>query len=246
MNLEIPKGMINANAHCHLNTEMLTNKLVVGLMGYRRSGKDSIAKELVSTYGYKRIALGDSLKREINQYAKEIVYEDLRSKDINLGFDQIDFLSEDDSIKEILRPYMIYYGQSLRRINGSFTWTNKAFEEIRESDKVVISDLRREEELAIFRDSIFTKNRQAEHLIYAGILDTEEEVQFNQTYESILFHVNQFGLEDDDELTAKAIRKGQEEWLFADTFYIDSRIPDNKRENYIKTQVFLMHSKYIL
>ena len=71
-------------------------------------------------------------------------------------------------------------------------------------------------------------------------------IEYEQSYTSILFHINQYKLQDKDELTVKAIQKAQEDWLIADTIYIDSRIPEDKREIYIKKIASLMHEKYYL
>ena len=43
--------------------------MIIGLTGYARSGKDTVAKILVDNYGYKRIAFADKIREllvEIN------------------------------------------------------------------------------------------------------------------------------------------------------------------------------------
>jgi hypothetical protein len=247
MNIEIPKHLIHENEDITLKTDLLNNKLIVGCCGQSRSGKDTLAKELSETYGYKRIAFGDALKETMNEHLKEIVHQDLLSKRIDIPLEKINFLEEKDKlIKEALRPYMIFFGEEMRRINGKFYWIHKAFEKIGDSNKVVISDVRRIDELDIFRGNVMSQNRQLENLIYAGYHDTENIVNFDQKFESILFHINQYKLQDKDELTVKAIQMAHEDWLFADTIYIDSRIPEDHRETYIKTKTYLMHTKYSL
>ncbi len=247
MNLTIPEELIFKNQHNVLNTSSLNGKLIVGCMGYSRSGKDTIAAELVAKHGYKRIAFGDTLKEEMNKYLRDIVSADLASKYIDIPAENINFLEDkDQKIKEILRPYMIWCGEELRRINGKFYWMHKAFEKTKGSDKIVISDIRRIDELDLFRGNMFSQLRQVENLIYAGHFNTEEVVNFNQKFESILFHVNQYKLEERDDLTVKAIQRAHEDWLFADTINIDSRIEVDKRKTYIQTVTNLIQTRYKL
>ncbi len=252
MNLEIPKEMIDEGAHHHLNTELLNGKLILGMMGYSRSGKDTLARVFVDSQSYQRIAFGDSLKEEMNKHLKEVVAADLKSKYIDIPFEKINFLEEKDKmVKEILRPYMIWFGEELRRINGKYYWMHKAFEKIK-SDKGIfvtilnLGNIRRVDELDIFRGNMFSKSRQVTNLIYAGHLNTEEVVSFEEKYDSVLFHINQYKLEEKDELTVKAIQRAHEDWLFADTIHIDSRIEEEKRDGYIKTIAHIMKTKYNL
>ncbi len=63
MNLDIPIELID-NASHEINYDNLDNKVLIGLMGYARSGKDTIAKFLVSRLGFKRLSFADTLKED--------------------------------------------------------------------------------------------------------------------------------------------------------------------------------------
>ena len=96
-----------------------------------------------------------------NSYAHQdivggIVLEDGRK----LSMDDMDFLTEDIPVKKRLRPFIIWYGEKLREINGAYYWINRAFEDdAAGEDNIIITDLRRTAELEIFMNSNSFKRR---------------------------------------------------------------------------------------
>lgn len=197
INLTIPKHIFVAKSDS-LDISLLRDKIIMGLIGYARSGKDTVGNILVNRYNFKRIAFGDILKQELNSYFKEEVMVDLKNKGTNINIEDIDFLNpKTQEIKEKLRPYMIWFGEEARRKAGKYYWINKAFSTIGNNNKIIITDVRRDNEVDIFA---------------------------NTSFESLLVHISQYGLTDTDELTIKAIRKAQELWLFGHTILVDSRI----------------------
>ena len=67
MNLDIPVELID-NASHEINYENLNGKILIGLMGYAKSGKDTIAKTMVSRLGFKRLSFADTLKEDLNDF----------------------------------------------------------------------------------------------------------------------------------------------------------------------------------
>jgi len=224
-----------------LNLEVLNNKKLVGLLGYAKSGKDTVADYLADNYGYKKIKFGDTLKHTLNESFKEIVMEDLVKRNIPISFSEIDFLVEDDRIlKEKLRPYMIWLGETLREKNGVHYWINKALEKAGDATKIVVADIRREDELDLFRNNNYAISRLYRSYGAANMLNSDliqEHLSKRVDYETNLFAVNQFGLEDKDQLTVNTVLTAQREWLIEDTVHIDSRIPDegDARVKYIES-----------
>ena len=101
--LQIPSGLITGNSQ-EINYDLLKGKTLVGLCGFARSGKDSIAKILTRRLGFKRISFADILKQDLNEFFKDEVYEDLLSNNVNIEYNSIDFLNPTTiEIKEILR-----------------------------------------------------------------------------------------------------------------------------------------------
>lgn len=230
-NIELPKEVLTTEKHDKVNFDLLEGKIIIGLMGYAKSGKDFITKTFIEDYGYQRVAFADNIKKEMNLYLKEVVYNDIKNVQnwiCPFSLSEIDFFTENLEMKKILRPYIIWYGETVRTINGKFHWINKAFsEDAKDMDKIVLSDVRRLSELDLFKDSNEFKKRYRLSMAEAGII-TPQELQLMDVnnYGTLLLEVNQFGLTDSDILTIETIQSAREQWLIDDTFYVDSRIPD--------------------
>lgn len=235
--IEIPKFLIldEDKKHNSLNFDLLENKVIIGFLGYSKSGKDAIANRFVKKYEFQRIAFADNVKKEMNQYIKHLVYEDINfltapSEPTYLKLADIDFTTEDLSLKRRLRPYIIWYAELMRELNGVYYWINKAFENDADGfDKIVISDVRRLKELDVFEDSNSFRKKSEMSFASAGYFSEHivSESKKVKSYSSLLFYVNQYNLLDDDALTKETILKAQEKWMVDDTFYIDSRLPNN-------------------
>jgi hypothetical protein len=248
IDLEIPGELINRNSN-DITYEPIVGKTIIGLCGYARSGKDTLGRIMVERLGFKRISFGDTLKKDLDEYMRMQVLEDLINKNIELSFNDINFLNPKNiSTKELLRPYMIWFGEKMKQINGVHHWTNRALREVSEADKkVVITDVRRENELEIFRFNREYHRRLRENRRFSNVpTGPIDEAIDEYSYDSLLLHINQYGLKDSDMLTVKTIIKAHEEWLFNDIIYIDSRIPDkdNYRELHIKAQIKKLAQKF--
>ena len=246
MNLDIPVELID-NASHEINYENLNGKILIGLMGYAKSGKDTIAKTMVNRLGFKRLSFADTLKEDLNDFFKPSVWEDLTNKGIEIEFQDIDFLNPSTpELKEILRPYMIWFGEKMKELNGPHHWTNRAFSKIEENDhKLVITDVRRINELEIFKNNkefqkIRNKNREE-----IG-LDISSFYQINAKFDSLLFFVNQIHNRDSDYLTQQTLLKAIEDWLINDNIFIDSRIQNigDYHQKHILMQIFELAKKY--
>ena len=246
MNLDIPVELID-NASHEINYENLNGKILIGLMGYAKSGKDTIAKTMVSRLGFKRLSFADTLKEDLNDFFKPSVWEDLTNKGIEIEFQDIDFLNPSTpELKEILIPYMIWFGEKMKELNGPHHWTNRAFSKIEENDhKLVITDVRRINELEIFKNNkefqkIRNKNREE-----IG-LDISSFYQINAKFDSLLFFVNQIHNRDSDYLTQQTLLKAIEDWLINDNIFIDSRIQNigDYHQKHILMQIFELAKKY--
>ena len=249
--IEIPKEVITEKKHDHIFEELLENKAIIGLCGYGKSGKDYIAKTFIDKYHYHRVAFADNIKTEMNTHLKKSVFNNIgKSKHMAplkaKSYEEIDFFTEDKAQKIILRPYIIWYGEKLREINGPYYWINQAFKlDAAGYDKIILSDVRRLAELEVFEDSNQFYKRSKYLFGAAGCLDATPE-SLSQPYESLLFHVSQLGLTDKDKLTHDCIRVAQEKWMFDGTLYVDPRLSESGkgREKAMKLQVDNIVSKF--
>lgn len=247
--IEIPKEAITKEKHDKIFPELLDNKVLIGLCGYGKSGKDTIAKKFIDGYGFHRVAFADNIKIEMNKYLKKAVYDYLASipskdklnenihPDVDdallledmrtLTMDMMDFQTEDIPVKKRLRPFIIWYGEMLREINGEYYWINKAMEvDAAGHNNIILSDVRRTKELDIFMNSNSFKRRSDVGFAAAGVEGGFPDTKL-KPYSSLLFHVSQFKLRDKDVLTHECIRIAEENWLFDHTFYIDPRLPES-------------------
>jgi hypothetical protein len=265
--IEIPKEVITKIKHDHIFSELLENKAIIGLCGYGKSGKDYIAKTFIDKYHYHRVAFADNIKIEMNKYLKEAVYnylaetclrkpygtvhedvadalllEDMRT----LTMDMIDFQTENIPVKKRLRPFIIWYAEKLREINGEYYWINQSFKlDAAGHDKIILSDVRRLAELEVFEASNQFYKRSKYLFGAAGCLDMTPE-SLSKPYESLLFHVSQLGLTDKDKLTHDCIRVAQEKWMFDGTLYVDPRLSESGkgRGKAMKLQIDNIVSKF--
>jgi hypothetical protein len=265
--IDIPKEVITKEKHDHIFEELFENKSIIGLCGYGKSGKDYIAKTFIDKYHYHRVAFADNIKLEMNEHLKGAVYnylanipsrgafegvhddvfdalllEDMRT----LTMDDIDFLTEDIPVKKRLRPFIIWYGEQLREINGPYYWINQAFKlDAAGHDKIILSDVRRLAELEVFENSNAFNKRTQELFASAGCFD-ESPVFKSKSHSTLLFHVNQLGLTDKDSLTHDCVRVAQEKWMFDGAFYVDPRLPESgfSRSKAMSTQLNRFVNKF--
>jgi hypothetical protein len=140
----------------------------------------------------------------------------------------------------------------MKLTNGVHHWTNKAILEIGDSKKVVITDVRRLNELDIFMNNKEQRRRRIENIALAEFSSSffdfvkENESDINEDFESLLIHINQFKLTDNDQRTIETIRVAQENWLFDYTIFMDSRIPDKEenRKKYINNHLLSLVNKF--
>lgn len=231
--IEIPKFLIldEEKKHNSINYDLLEGKIIIGLCGYAKSGKDAIANRFIKNYNFHRVAFADNVKKEMNQYLRELIYENINflvapSEPAYLKLEDIDFTTEDLNLKPRLRPYIIWYAELMRELNGLYYWINRAFEnDAKGHERIVLSDIRRMKELDIFEGSNSFHDKSVKSLGQGNYFPIDYGSKI-KSYGSLLFHVCQLNLTDSDILTKETIIQAHERWLFDDTFYIDSRLPE--------------------
>lgn len=240
--LEIPAELITGNAY-KINYELLKGKIIIGLCGYAGSGKDEFGKPLVERLNFKRLAFAETIKEILDNSMRQQTYEDLQRRGINLPIEDICQLNpKTREIKEIIRPYVIWLGETMKKLNGNHYWTNKLLESMGNNKKIVITDVRRPNELEIFEQNKEYLKKRYENRRNVGVPQSPIDLEVSERgYESLLLNINQRDLIDEDPLTLETIKIAHEKWLFDEIVYIDSKIPKSNERFGFREKHILNH-----
>ena len=127
----------------------LPDTVVVGLMGYAQSGKDTTAG-FMAPAGFRRLAFADALK-DVSQSASELelnlagyegwVFEEMVERE---GWERVKTFPG-------VRAFLQDLGLRVRKYDENF-WINSALNQIELGDKVVITDVRYPNEVQAVKD----------------------------------------------------------------------------------------------
>jgi Domain of unknown function (DUF4406) len=113
---------------------------LIGLSGYARSGKDTIADSLATTYGYKKMSFADPMKKALLTLDPNIDFGEGRaylSQAIKVGWDELKNNSTE------IRPLLQRMGTEIgRNMWGEDFWVNAAINSIPDGSKIVFADVR--------------------------------------------------------------------------------------------------------
>lgn len=154
--------------------------ILIGISGKRGSGKDTLANELVKSYGFIKLSFARLLKQHVREF-------------FDMSLEQTDgFLKETIDLRynKTPREIMIQVGQFYRAIDPDF-WIKGAFKGLDTSKNYVMSDLRFKNEANYIRNVhgayLVRLNRRSDLNIYGptGINDISEidldDYNFNWT-----------------------------------------------------------------
>lgn len=131
-------------------------KVIIGLAGFARSGKDTAAEYLVRHYGFRRYALADAVREalyaldplvRLNTYGSELA--DGRQL---VGTQQLRYLVDTVGWEEAKRHQMVREllqrmgTEAGRELLGEDCWLRLLAQRIHPSERVVVSDIRFENE----------------------------------------------------------------------------------------------------
>ena len=125
--------------------------MIIGISGYARSGKDTIAEYLCGKHGYKRIAFADALRN--------FVYEmnPLVNRENNIR-EIVDALGWDDAkTKPEVRQVLQDVGLAVRKQFGEDFWVKMALKDVAYTSNVVITDVRFPNEAQSIRDRDYSQ-----------------------------------------------------------------------------------------
>ena len=109
--------------------------MIIGLSGYAQSGKDEVAKILVSEYGFTRVAFADPIREllyEMNPNFRDTL---LQQAVDNHGWDEV---KKDQSVRRMLQNL----GVGARKTFGENFWVQQALRRVHFEENWVITDVR--------------------------------------------------------------------------------------------------------
>jgi len=110
--------------------------MIIGLTGYARSGKDTVANILVKDYGYKRLAFAD----KIRDFLVEI--DPILENGHRLSSTLEEYGWEIAKAKPEVRRLLQALGLGARTLFGTSFWIDQAFSSIDDDYNYVITDVR--------------------------------------------------------------------------------------------------------
>jgi hypothetical protein len=122
--------------------------MIIGLSGYAQSGKDTVAKVLVEKYGYRRVAFADPIRDLLygmdplvpKGYGESVINYRLQDLVDSYGWEKIKV--DYPEVRRLLQDV----GVEARRLFGDTFWIYQALSDVAPQDKVVVSDVRFENE----------------------------------------------------------------------------------------------------
>lgn len=118
--------------------------MIIGLSGYARSGKDTVASFLVNEYAFERISFADPIRDILYALNPSVDGESLISMVDNYGW-------EIAKSKEEVRLFLQSLGYAARTHIHKDVWIMAAFSKMREDRNYVIADVRFQNEAEVIQ-----------------------------------------------------------------------------------------------
>lgn len=115
--------------------------MIIGLTGYAQSGKDTVAQILVDKYGFERRAFADKIRTLLYETNPQI-REGFKVRGIVDAYGWDVAKTNEPEIRRLLQDL----GVSARKVFGDDFWIREALEGIDSKEKIVITDVRFENE----------------------------------------------------------------------------------------------------
>ena len=125
--------------------------MLIGLSGYARSGKDTVADYLVENYGFTRMAFADPMKEALYRLDPQIDFAGIPGIRLSWAVDKSGWEVVKDEAPEV-RGLLQRMGTEVgRNMFGEDFWVDYAIGQSWKNDNVVFSDVRFRNEAAAVR-----------------------------------------------------------------------------------------------
>lgn len=111
--------------------------MIIGLSGYARSGKDTVAELLVLNYGFKRLAFADGI-REALLALNPILHDGHRLNEL-VGMYGWEVAKAKDEVRRLLQVMGTEVG---RKLINEDVWVWLLFNKVNTNERIVIPDVR--------------------------------------------------------------------------------------------------------
>lgn len=123
--------------------------MIIGLSGYARSGKDTVAGMLMGIHGYERVAFADKIKDLLWEMDPLIMHGDIpfRLQDIIESKGWETAKTEYPEVRRLLQDL----GVGGRKLLDDSVWITSALRQFGETDKIVVTDVRFKNEATMIK-----------------------------------------------------------------------------------------------
>lgn len=122
--------------------ELTPRVTVIGISGYARTGKDTIADYLVENEGYTKISFSTPMKEAMYRLNPRITVNEIQNTALRIGVDVYGWEGLKERSPDI-RGLLQRFGTEVgREMFGEDFWVNYALDSIPDGTKVVIADVR--------------------------------------------------------------------------------------------------------
>ena len=115
--------------------------MIIGLSGYARSGKDTVADLLCLNYGYSRHAFADQIRRVLYRL-NPIIGSTFKGESVHLSEEMMlnnwDYIKDNSDVRRLMQIIGTEIG---REMFGQDVWVDMAFKQLEHED-IVFTDVR--------------------------------------------------------------------------------------------------------
>jgi hypothetical protein len=130
---------------------MTGNMMLIGVSGYARSGKDTVADYLVSRHGFTKFAFADKVRETAQLFGDDVLVTNSGQPTMtyNDAVTEFSYEGAKERYPEGVRKYLVKIGHGLRGVLGDSLWLDQVFQNKAFKSKaseigcrIVISDCR--------------------------------------------------------------------------------------------------------
>jgi len=157
--------------------------MIIGLSGYARSGKDSVAELLVLNYGFKRMAFADGIRKALLQL-NPVVADGLRLNELveEHGWE---VAKSKDEVRRLLQVLGTDVG---RKLIHQDIWVWHLFNQMNMGERIVIPDVRFPNEAKMIEEQggeVWRINRANHHAVNDHV---SEHAMDNHMFKRVVYN----------------------------------------------------------